>query len=313
MKRKKKIFVGIMAVLMSVSCQIAGDYTRARADSEQAVVQRAQDQKKGKNMSAGKVSRKKVNKFFSESAFVGNSISLGLKYYFQSQGKGFLGGPVMLVQGSYSFANDGQAGSQFQIVYKGKKCRARDAIAAAGVKRVFINMGTNDLWQPAERTYRDYVKYIKGIQKKNPGVDIFIEGTTPMCNSRNRKYLNNTAINELNSRMEKYCEKHSGLYYVDVSVGLRDGAGGLLHRYASDGYVHMTMAGYKIWTDNLVAFVKQLISQDKVAEKAVRQAVKSKKYEDYDCAMELLKNMKNGAKKTELKKKLDAIVSYLTL
>lgn len=254
-----------------------------------------------------KISKKVRNKFFSNSAFVGNSISKGLKMYFDLQGKDFLGKPVMLVQGSYSFANDKAANSQYRIKYKGKSYRAKTAIAVAKVKKVFINMGTNDLWKPASQTYKDYVRYIKGIRKKNPKVIIFIQGTTPMCSARNRKYLNNSAINELNKRMKAYCKKNKDMYYIDVSKGLKDSDGGLKKKYSSDGYVHLNMAGYKIWTDNLISYVDNLILKEKEAEDAVMKAAKSESPKDYNTAVKLVKKLENSTKKDTLNKKLKKI------
>ncbi len=252
-----------------------------------------------------KVIKKERNAYFSKSAFIGNSIGKGLKMYFNSKGKGFLGNPIMLVQGCYSFANDSQQGSEYQLTYKGKKMKAKDAIAAAKVKRVFINMGTNDLWKPSVQTYNDYIKYLKGIRKKNPDVVIFIEGTTPMCSAKNKQYLNNTAIKDLNKRMREYCNRHKDMYYVDISKGMTTANGGLQPKYSSDGYVHMTMAGYKIWTDNLIAYVDKLILLEKNATVAVDKAVKSNSPKDYNTAQEWVQKLESSTVKQNLKTKLE--------
>jgi len=252
-----------------------------------------------------KISQKERNAYFSKSAFIGNSIGKGLKIYFDSKGKGFLGNPLMLVQGCYSFANDSRQGSEYQLTYKGKKMKAKDAIAASKVKQVFINMGTNDLWKPSAQTYSDYVKYLKGIRKKNPDVVIFIEGTTPMCSSKSKKYLNNTAIKDLNKRMEQYCGKHKDMYYVDISKGMTTDNGELQPKYSSDGYVHMTMEGYKIWTDNLTAYVDKLILLEKNATAAVDKAVKSNSSKDYNTAQKWVQKLESGTVKQNLKTKLE--------
>lgn len=295
------------ALILSCGVHVAG---AKKVRQETPVLQSAHEiQLTQRTTSTGKkkVSEKTRDRYFSDSAFVGNSVGLGLKYYFDSKGKGYLGGPVMLVQGCYSFANDKQSYSKYQIGYRGRKYKAKDAIAAAKVKRVFINMGTNDLWKPAAQTYEDYVDYIEGIRKENPKVVIFIESTTPMCNSRQQKYLNNSAINELNRRMKGYCEKHRDMYYIDISTPLKDSKGGLQGKYASDGYVHMTYAGYKVWTETVVKFVDKLILKEQEASDAVKQAAKSKTPEDYAKAKNLVKALKAGQKKDELKKKLSGI------
>lgn len=257
------------------------------------------------------VSKKERDKYFSESAFVGNSISKGLKIYFDSQGGGFLGNPVMLVQGSYSFINDKRQGSEYQLTYKGQKLQAKDAIAAARVKRVFINMGTNDLWKPSSQTYLDYVDYVSEIRRRNPKVIIFIQGTTPICGSRDQKYLNNAAIRDLNERMEKYCSKNKDMYYVNVSRGLETAGGQLKSQYSSDGFVHMTMVGYKMWTDNLIAYVNTLILQEKNAAKAVDRAEKSETQEDYDTAKAWVYKLEKSTTKQKLKVRLQRLKSKI--
>lgn len=305
MKLTGKQKVGVAALLLCglVISESVGAAQHITKEQEQTVIiQRTKNIGKQK-----KVSKKTRNKYFSDAAFVGNSVSVGLKMYFDSQGKGFLGGPTMLVQRSYSFANDAAAHSQYQISYKGKKYKVKDAIKAAKVKKVFISMGTNDMGKPASQVYQDYVKYIQGIKKENPNVIIFIQSTTPMCTSKNRKYLNNSAINELNELMEKYCNKHRDMYYVNISKGMKDKSGGLKKQYSSDGYVHMTMAGYKIWTDNLTTYVDKLILQEQEATNAVEKAVKSRIQEDYDAANTLVKKLSSGQTKDQLKKKLGKI------
>ena len=311
MKLTRKQKVGVVTFLVcglvlsgTINVNAAQYITKEQTvNEEQAVI----IQRTKKNNKQKKVSEKTRNKYFSDAAFVGNSVSVGLKMYFDSQGKGFLGAPTMLVQGCYSFANDAAAHSQYQISYKGKKYKAKDAIKAAKVKKAFISMGTNDMGKPASQVYQDYVKYIQGIRKENPNVIIFIQSTTPMCTSKNRKYLNNSAINELNKLMKKYCNKHKDMYYVDISKDMKDKSGGLKKQYASDGYVHMTMAGYKVWTNNLTEYVDKLILQEQEATNAVEKAAKSRIQEDYDAANTLVKKLASSQKKDQLKKKLGTI------
>lgn len=254
-----------------------------------------------------KVSKKVRDKFFSQSAFIGNSIAVGQKLYFGTQGENYLGNPKMLVQGCYSFLNDETLHSQYSLVYKGQHYRAKDALKKAKVKRVFINMGTNDLWKPVEKTYEDYVSYITGIREKNPKLIIFIESTTPMCTASNRKYLNNDSIHTLNRLMKKYCKEHKDIYYIDITTGMRDKSGGLKEKYSSDGYVHMTMAGYELWTENLIKYVDKLLIKEQEAQKAVEKAKKTKRLKDYKRAKKLVNKLDSSTKKSQLKKKLKKI------
>jgi hypothetical protein len=259
-----------------------------------------------------KITKKERDRYYSDSAFIGNSVSLGLKRYFDSSGKGVCGKPVMLVQGCYSFANDKKKGSPYRLTYQGRKYRAKEAIAAAKVERVFINMGSNDLWKPSARTYRDYVCYIKEIRKRNPKVVIFIQGTTPMCSARNRRYLNNSAICDLNKRMEKYCRKQKDIYYVEISKGLKTAAGSLKRRYSSDGYVHLKKSGYKIWTKNLNSYVNRLLLQEKNAALAVDYATEKKTTEACEEAEKWVDRLEDSTVRQELQQELEGLEKKIT-
>lgn len=254
-----------------------------------------------------KITKKERNAYFSKSAFIGSSIGVGLKNYINSKGKGYLGHPVMLVQGCYSFANDASKNTTYKIKYKGKSYKAKDAIAASHVKRVFICMGTNDLWKDVKSTIKDYIKYIKGIQKRNPGVVIFIESTPPMCSARCRKYLNNKSIKKLNKAMKAYCSKKKDVYYIDIADGLRDSKGGLSRKYSSDGYVHLTSSAYKIWMNNVTKYVDQLLIAEKKAKKAVRRAEKNTTKENYDIAVTYINALESSTVKSKLKKRINKI------
>lgn len=253
---------------------------------------------------AKEISKKERKQYFAKSAFIGSSIGVGQKNYFQYKGKNDVGKPVMMVKGCYSFMNDKRLHPQYSLVYRGRHVRAEDALKLSGVKRVFICMGTNDLWKSAKSTYVDYVSYIRGIRKKNPGLIIFIESTPPMCSAQNGRYLNNKAINILNRLIKKYCESHKNMYYIDISKGMRDGGGGLQRKYSSDGYVHLNNSGYEIWTRNLVNTVEKLLKKEKQAEAAVKKAGKTKKAGDYKKAQKLVGRLEKSTKKDTLKKEL---------
>lgn len=252
-----------------------------------------------------KISVKERNEYFSKSAFIGNSISVGQKMYFNTQGKGFLGNPIVMARTSYSFMNDKRSNRPYMIQYKGVAYKAKDAIAISKVKRVFICMGTNDMYGSPDLVFQSYKEYLQGIRKKNPKVIIFIESMPPMCGGK--KYLNNSAILKLNEKMKAYCEKTKDMYFIDIGKGLRDAKGALIRKYSSDGYVHLTMSGYKIWTDNVIAYVEKLLLQEKKADAAVKKAAKTRFAEDYNAAKELVNQLDKSTTKDGLKEKLKKI------
>ncbi len=252
-----------------------------------------------------KVTQKELDHYFSKSAFVGNSVSLALKYYTRTKKKSFMGSPKMLVYGCYSFINDMTSYRQYMIHYKGRPMKAKDAIKAAGVKRAFICMGTNDMNTSRNLVYTHYVRYIKGIQKKNPGIVIFIESTTPV--RKNKGLLNNKEINKLNRKMKKYADNHKDVYYININTPMRDKTGRFRSQYCSDGFCHVTMKGCQVWLKLVSRYVKKLLQAEKDARRSVKATEKSLSKEDYKIAKERIEKLEDSTVKSKLKKRLHKV------
>ena len=258
-----------------------------------------------------RISDKERNAWFSDAGFIGNSIGVGQKMYFDSQGKGYLGNPVMMVRGCYSFANDASSSNEYKITYKGRPYKARTVVKLSGVKKLFINMGTNDLWQSPANVYKRYVDYLDGIRKDSPGVVIFIESTTPVASGHGGKGLCNANVNKLNLIMQAYCASQPDMYYIDVNSCLKGSDGCLKPSYTSDRYVHLTMSGYAQWMSTLCAYTDQLMIAQNRAEDAVKTVEESLDARDYECARELARALELGKERTDLLKRLKNIKSRL--
>lgn len=248
--------------------------------------------------------RKRRNQYLSEAAFIGNSIGVGQQMYFDSKGAGFLGEPTMLVKGCYSFMNDTSSSNEYKISYHGIPCRAKDAIALCGAKRVFINMGTNDMWLGNEGVQNAYVKYLAEIRQKNPKVVIFVESMTHVQAGKENDHLNNANIDQLNSFLADFCQKHKDLYFIDVSSVLRNSDGSLRPDCCSDGYVHISMKGYELWTMEICKYVDQLLDMEETARNAVNAYSQSGSEEDYQTACEMVDVLEKSTVKQQLKQKL---------
>lgn len=260
---------------------------------------------------SAKLTQKQRENWFSDSGFVGNSLSVGLRMYFNSQKKGYLGNPVMMVRESYSFANDASATSKYRVTYNGTAYKASEAIKKSGVKKVFINMGMNDLWYSPEKVYEQYVAYLSDIRKKNPKVLIFIESTTPVAKGREKKILNNKNINTLNQLMKDYCAAQKDIYYIDISSCLKDEAGYLRADYASDGYVHLTMSAYAAWMKVVCSYTDKLMIAEWKAQDALLTAEESLEITDYEKAAALVDALEKSTVKTQLKTELKTIKKKL--
>ena len=168
-------------------------------------------------------------------------------------------------------------------------------------------MGTNDLFEGHKRVFARYKKYIASMQKVNKGIVIFIESMPPVHKSGEKQRLNNRNVNKLNKKLEKYCKKKKDVYYIDITTPLKDKRGGLATKYCSDHYVHITMAGYRVWTKKVYKYVKKMLKNQKKAKVAVKYAKKYKTANEIKRAKKYIKRLHNSTFKRKLKKKLKKV------
>jgi len=205
------------------------------------------------------VSDSEVQEFFNDAAFLGNSVTAGFPSYFSTYGSGLLGNVQVYARVSYSFLNDQMSRHGYMLQYEEEEMQAAEVVAAAGVSKVFICMGTNDLvGTSADVVYPRYVAYIEGILARNPGTSIFIVSTTPRCASSDNPGLTNANIDSLNSMMRRYCE-NNGYTYIDINTPLRNGTGSLYSGYSSDNFVHMNSSGYSVWASTVAEAIRQYL------------------------------------------------------
>lgn len=255
------------------------------------------------------ITDKERDAFFGKSAIIGNSVGLGLKYYFDRQPSGYLGGPKMLVWGSYSFLNDFNNDTEYMIHWKGQPMKARNAVKACGAKHVFINMGTNDFNTSRENIYNNYKRFIREIKTTNPDVDIFILATTPT--RQDKGLLSNAEANKLNAKMKNLAAKRGDMYYIDINSPMKDSSGLLRSDFTSDGFVHLTWAAYKVWTDKMVGFAKNLLKKQKKAKLLARKAAKNLKMSTYLKAKEVIGRLDKSKLRTALRNKLKIILKKI--
>lgn len=207
---------------------------------------------------SGQMTDFNVNDFFSKAVFIGNSTSEGLTTYFNSKGKGYLGGPYVAAKVSYTFNSDKSKLNGYMLKYNGTQMQAKQLVKKVGAKYALIMMGTNDLMgTSAASVAKKYKSYIEGIQKENPGVVIYIQSTTPRRGTKNVKSLSNAKIDELNGLMKKYADSKGNVFYIDISTPLKETDGNMKKAYCSDGYVHLNMKGYKTWVNTVVDSIRK--------------------------------------------------------
>ena len=221
--------------------------TSVQSGTDKSEAQNSQDSNEPADMS-----------FFDDAVFVGDSVTMGLKNYVNSQrnsGVDCLGEARFLTAGSMSYTNSlFEIGAENSIhpTYQGKEVRIEDGLKTMEAKKVFIMLGMNDFCIiPHDMAMDNVQKTVDNILEKNPDAEIYIQSVTPTLNDSGS--FCNANIREFNDGLKELCTKNS-LTYVDVASVTSDSNGVLIASYCSDPEdrgVHFTYDGCKAWVDYL--------------------------------------------------------------
>ncbi|MBQ7864942.1 MAG: lysophospholipase [Clostridia bacterium] len=132
-------------------------------------------------------------------------------------------------------------------------------------RRVFINIGTNDLSDASlslEEVMERYDEIITTIEQKVAGVEIYMMAYYPINYDAAEDFMKpgllirtNEKINAANALVEQLAMKH-GQRYIDVNRALKDEQGRLKAEYTIEG-MHIKEDGYRAIMDDLIPYVTE--------------------------------------------------------
>lgn len=190
--------------------------------------------------------------FFSDAAFIGDSISMMLRNRCTKTGD--LPGALFLVQGSYGAGH--AVNGTMLLNYQGQKLSPEDVIVRSGVKKVFIMLGMNDLnIYGIDGTIENWRILTQRIKAKSPDVTIYVQSMSPVLTGAESGKLNNTTIDEYNVKLKAFADSN-GFDYIDIATSLKDSTNGLAPEYCSDSFVHVSAAGADVWIRILEEFAE---------------------------------------------------------
>ncbi|MBE6571901.1 MAG: hypothetical protein E7656_06620 [Ruminococcaceae bacterium] len=211
-----------------------------------------------------------LESFYNTAAFVGDSVMHGLQLY-SARGVTATTNSTFLTLSSFAarHALSDVTEKSYHPLYEGEKMKTEDALAIAGVDKVFISLGLNDVRVTPKTYYENYVEFIGKIKEKCPDIKIFIVSTTYPVESPNPNKMDRaTALDyrnqlyDLNFRLNAWCAENGG-YFVDVMSPIISENGFLADEYTSDNYVHLTNKAYTIWEQTLIDYATVLIETGK--------------------------------------------------
>lgn len=132
-------------------------------------------------------------------------------------------------------------------------------------KRLFINIGTNDLsWSsiPIEDVIENYEKIISSVEKAVENVEIYLMAYFPINYEAASEQMKpclkirtNEKINLANEAVKALAEKH-GQKYIDINKNLKDDLGRLKAEYTIEG-MHIKEIGYRAIFDDFLKYVTE--------------------------------------------------------
>lgn len=200
-----------------------------------------------------------ATEFFADAAIVGDSISYVLFQYETKNGG--LGHPLFLVRGGSSLF--GFVLRSKNVYYKGRERYMEDAVAASGVKKIFIMLGQNDLgYRSIEKTMEAWDTFLERILEKSPDVEVYLQSCTPEWRSLREDDAQNDVLAEYNLLLEEYAQEH-GYHFVEIASYVVDHTGRMSDQYNMDKR-HMNNQGCAVWIQalNTYAYQQQIIEGD---------------------------------------------------
>lgn len=185
--------------------------------------------------------------FASDTLFIGDSLTVGLQLYsgLKSNYYCFVG------MSTYN------AFKQSFIEKYGQQITLGEALQADGGKwkRIYIQIGVNELYQTPESYIADYEKVIDSVIEYCPDAKIYVQSVFPMTAASAAKeqyagYGGNKKLAGFNQKLVELCSRRR-FYYVNVSSSLADANGNLPEPYAGSDGIHLLPNSYKIWVDYL--------------------------------------------------------------
>lgn len=183
------------------------------------------------------------DEYFDDAAFVGDSITEGIKLY-----EIMSNATVVAARGinlDTVFTDD-------QIRTAGGNTTVMGALEAAAPKKIYIMFGANGVGWFTEQHFTDtYTKFVQAVKEQHPDSEIFLQSILPVTQEfdDSREDISNAKINAYNELVVAIAEKEQ-VHYLDVASAFKDDKGCLPEDSNGDG-MHFGGVYYRKWFDYL--------------------------------------------------------------
>ncbi len=178
--------------------------------------------------------------YFTETAFIGDSLTDGFRVYANLPDATFLCGTSMTIDGLKSRSAPGIDGTMMKRIEQG------------GFRKVYIMLGTNEYLVESnmERFIKKYANLVDTVKAHNPDAIIYIQSILPVsAEEEEESPLDNDVTRMYNKALLALSEEKE-VYYLDVASIVTDEHGNLVSGSNTDG-THLNKEYYLKWLDYL--------------------------------------------------------------
>lgn len=178
--------------------------------------------------------------YLNDALFIGDSRTVGLREYGQTQGPNFFANTGMNV---YNVRDS-------SVNVPGVGTVTLDSLLSSKkYGKIYVMLGINELGYNRENTVVKYGELIDWIKEKAPDSLIFIEANLHVAAGRSNtdEVFNNKNINDFNSKISQFAD-NKRVFYIDVNELFDDANGDLKAECTSDN-THVLGKYYVEWVD----------------------------------------------------------------
>ena len=129
----------------------------------------------------------------------------------------------------------------------------RDAAETCGARKLFFQLGNNDLayYGGVDKLMERWELVYEQIREVRPDAVLFLESALPVYWDAEREGWNNALFDEYSQRLREFCDTHEGCVFVELSYALKDENNCLVPELCADSFCHLRPAGLEIWVREL--------------------------------------------------------------
>ena len=209
------------------------------------------------------LTRDQLMDFFTDSVFVGDSVSQRFRTYVKDNRKdepNLLSNAKFLTVQSYTLFTASKnyvSTKHANLTYGGKEMSLCRIMGQMKPRRLFILLGINDfIGEKIDKGIEYVTRLVSLVKKYSPDTIIYFQSLTPVTRNFCRKKDYRTLWDNYNAALRDLSETVD-FTYVEIAERLKDDEGYLPDDWSTDREYHVNSKGIPVWIDELLDFAQE--------------------------------------------------------